>query len=275
MIAEDTVLELRSTRRPRSSWHEIWAYRGLLRSLALRNLKVKYQRSLLGFVWTLLNPLLTLSVLIVVFTHVVKMPVPHYWSFLLSGWFVWSFLLQMLTTATWVMAEHAGLRRSVAFPGEVLVLASAASRMVEFAFEMGLVILILAVFHHGRVPPSFALLPLLIVLQVLLALGLAMPLAVLSVYYADVQHALPIVLMMLFYVSPIFYPAWLVPEGPMRRIYLLNPVADLLTLFQRVLYEGEFPSAAMLGGVTLLSVLVFFAGHALFARHQALLPEIG
>lgn len=263
----------RVPRRGDSSWADVWRYRELLRSLAARNLKVKYQRSALGFVWTLLNPLLTLGVLIAVFTWVVRVPVENYWAFLVSGYFVWSFFLQMLSTASYVMAEHAGLRRSVAFPAEVLVLSATVSRLVEFAVEMAIALAALAVLHHRAIPESFALLPALLVLQVLLALGIVMPLSVLSVYYSDVQHALPVLLMVLFYVSPVFYPADLVPEE-IRRFYLLNPIAGVLTLYHQTLFEGRIPSPELLGGVAAVSVTVFLIGHAIFRRHKAILAEI-
>ncbi|HKI00689.1 MAG TPA: ABC transporter permease [Thermoanaerobaculia bacterium] len=254
-------------------WTEVWGARELLRSLAVRNLKVKYQRSTLGFAWTLINPLLTLTVLAAVFTHVVKIAVPHYWAFLLSGYFVWNYLLQMISTATYVLAEHAGLRRSVAFPSEVLVLSAAASRLAEFAVEMALVVAALAVCHHSGVPASFSLLPLLVLLLILLSLGLVLPLAVLAAFYNDVQHAVPILLMMLFYASPVFYPVRLVPEA-VRRLYFLNPIAGLLTLYHQVLYEGRFPPPALLGGVAAASVLLFLIGYAIFNRYKTVLAEI-
>ena len=92
--------------RPGGRLRRVWRYRELLHSLVVRNLKVKYQRSLLGFVWTLVNPLLTVAILVVVFSHVVRIQVPHYWAFLLSGYFVWNFMLQTLNTGTWIFAEH-------------------------------------------------------------------------------------------------------------------------------------------------------------------------
>lgn len=250
-----------------------WRYRELLRSLVVRNLKVKYQRSALGFVWTLVNPLLTIAVLILVFTHVVKIRVPDYWAFLLSGYFVWNYTLQMLNTATYVLAEHAPLRRSVAFPSETLILASAASRFVEFAIELALALVALAlVLHHG-VPLAWVLLPVLIAMQILLVLGLVMPLATTSVFYADVQHALPVALMLLFYASPVFYPASMVPEA-FRPLYFANPIAGLLTLYHTVLYEGRFPPPALLGGMAAASALIFLAGYAVFNRYKNVFAEL-
>jgi lipopolysaccharide transport system permease protein len=262
-----------SSSQQASRLRDVWRYRELLRSLVVRNLKVKYQRSMLGFVWTLLNPLLTIAVLTMVFTYVIKIRVPEYWAFVFSGYFVWNFILQMLSSATYILAEHASLRRSVAFPSEVLIIATAASRLVEFAVEMAIAVLLLILFHHHGVPSSFLLLPWLIVVQVLLAAGLAMPIATLAVFYSDVQHAIPIVLLMLFYLSPVFYPATLVPDS-IRPLYFLNPIAGLLTLYHDALYSGHWPSGALLAGVSLAAVGLCAVGYAIFNRYKGLFAEI-
>jgi lipopolysaccharide transport system permease protein len=262
-----------SSARQGPSLREVWRYRELLRGLVIRNLKVKYQRSMLGFVWTLLNPLLTIGVLTLVFSYFIKVRIEHYWAFVFSGYFVWNFMSQMLSSATYILAEHAPLRRSVAFPSEVLVFATAASRLVEFAIEMVIAVALLGIAHHHGIPASFALIPFLIVIQVLLAAGLAMPIATLSVFYSDVQHAMPILLLMLFYLSPVFYPVTLVPET-LKPFYFLNPLAGLLTLFHQVLYAGQWPSATLLAGVTLVAVGSCAVGYVIFNRYKVLFAEI-
>lgn len=261
-----------SARRP-STAVELWHFRELLRSLVVRNLKVKYRGSALGFVWTLLNPLLTVLVLVAVFGYVVRVPVPRYWAFLLSGYFVWNFLIQTLNSGTYVLAEHARLSRSVAFPVEVLVLGAAGSRFAEFAAELVLILAGLAVLHHGGVPGSFALVPLLLLLQLLLAVGLVMPIAALSAFYHDVQHALPIALTTLFYLSPVFYPVEMVPE-PVQQLYFLNPLALLLHLYHLVLYEGRMPPPELVGIMAAVAVVTFFIGYAIFNRYKTIIPEI-
>lgn len=252
---------------------QVWRYRELLRGLVVRNLKVKYQRSLLGFVWTLVNPLLTVSILVVVFSHVIRIPVPRYWAFLLSGYFVWNFMLQTLTTATWVFAEHSRLTRSVAFPSEILVFSAAGSRLIEFAAEISLIVALLVFTHHHGVPDSYLLIPALVLIQVLMAIGLALPIATLSVFYYDVYHALPIALTSLFYLSPVFYPASMVPESA-RALYFLNPIAGLLTLYQTVVYAGHWPSATLLAGTALQASLVAVLGYAVFHRYAAVFAEV-
>jgi ABC-type polysaccharide/polyol phosphate export permease len=272
LAAETTRPISRPLRRP-GVLADVWRYRELLRSLVVRNLKVKYQRSVLGFVWTLLNPLLTIAVLTMVFSYFIRIQVPHYWAFVFSGYFVWNFMQQMLSSATYILAEHASLRRSVAFPSEVLILATAASRLVEFAVEMAIALALLAIFLHHGVPSSYLLLPWLIVIQILLAIGLAMPIATLSVFYSDVQHAIPILLLMLFYLSPVFYPATLVPD-PLRSLYFLNPIAGLLTLYHEAVYTGRWPSASLLAAVSSAALGTTVLGYLVFNRYKNLFAEI-
>ena len=256
-----------------SRLHRLWRFRELLRGLIVRNLKVKYQRSLLGFVWTLLNPLLTVAILVLVFSHVVRIPLPNYWAFVLSGYFVWNCILQTLNTGTYIFAEHSRLTRSVAFPSEILVFGAVGSRLVEFMAEITLIMAMLAVFHHSRIPASFALLPVLLVIQVLLVIGLALPIATLSVFYYDVQHALPIALTTLFYLSPVFYPAEMVPVAA-RSFYFLNPIAGLLTLYHEILYVGRMPSLSLLYGMIVAAVAIYAIGYAIFNRYASVFAEI-
>jgi len=267
------TLETPSALAPRHPFsRRRWSWE-LLANLVARNLRVKYQRSALGFVWTLLNPLLTVGVLIAVFRYVVKLQVPHYWAFLISGYFVWSFTLQALTAATTVLPEHSHLARSLPLPSETLITATVLSRLAEFLAEMALVLVLLTVFHHQGVPASYLWLPVLVVLQVTLVLGLTLPIATLSAFFHDVQHALPIALMVLFYVSPVFYPASLVPEAA-RGWYQLNPFAGLLTAYQSALYEGRAPALGLLALTAAEALAIAGVGYAIFRRYRGLLPEI-
>jgi len=264
---------VRLSSRPPLPLTELWRFRELLRSLVVRNLRVKYQRSALGFVWTLLNPLLTVAVLVLVFSLFLRIQIPHYWAFLVSGYFAWNYFQQMVSMSSWVLAEHASLRRSVAFPPEVLVLAASLARLVELSIELGLALLVLCLLHHHAVPASWVLLPLLLLLLWLVTLGLSFPVATLGAFYGDVQHALPIVLLILFYLSPVFYSAQHVPEA-IRPFYFLNPLAGVLTLFQEVLYGGGWPAPRLLLGAAAGSFLLVAAGYASFHRFKAVFAEL-
>jgi lipopolysaccharide transport system permease protein len=251
----------------------LWQYRELMRSLVVRNLKVKYQRSFLGFVWTLLNPMLTAGVLIAVFSHIIRIQTLHYWAFLLSGYFVWNFTSQLFNAGAYILVQHGPLRRSVAFPMEVLIFSAAISRLVEFAFEITMALLAIVLLHHGHVPSSFLLLPFLILLQVLIAIGLVMVIATLAVFFQDMKHIIPIATLLLFYISPVFYPASFVPEA-VRNFYYLNPIAGMLTLFHTVIYEGQWPSIWFLSALFTAAILINLTGYAIFNRYKDVFPEI-
>ncbi len=252
---------------------ELQHYGELLRSLVIRNLKVKYQRSVLGFVWALVNPAATILVLIVVFGYLLQLPVENYWALLVSGFFVWNFGQQVLQASTIVLKEHGGLRRAVAFPTEILIFSSVIARLIEFGAEILLAIALLAIFHHGGIPASFLLLPLFVVLVVLTLLGIAMVVSTLAVFYYDTQHIVMIATFILFYLSPVFYPASLVPEQ-YHWLYFLNPFAGLLTLFHIALYEGRMPSLVFTGAVAAASLAIFLIGYAIFNRYKSLFAEI-
>lgn len=252
---------------------DVWKFREFFRQLVVRNLKVRYQRSLLGFLWLLANPVVTALTLVLVFGYVVRLPVTDYWAFLLSGYFAWVFLLHTVGTSTFVIPEHSLIARSVAVPPDIFVLSAAASRLIEFGIELLLALVVLAIFHHGGVPASFLLVPFLVVLLVLVTLGLAFPAAALAVYFRDIQHGLPAALMMLMYLSPVFYPADLVPPQ-VARLYFLNPVATILTLFHQALYRGTMPTLASLVNATLAACVVYAVGHATFRSRSAFFAEI-
>jgi ABC-type polysaccharide/polyol phosphate export permease len=262
---------------PRRWWidgvRHSWEHRDLLLHLITRNLKVKYQRSVLGFLWTLLNPLLTIAIMLAVFGFVLRLEIPKYWAFLLSSYFVWNFIFQCLGSAATLLHRHSALLRSVPLPSEVLIVGEVGSRFIEFAIELALALVLLCVFHHHAVPASFLMLPLLFLVMLLVTLGLVMPIATLAAYYDDVQHALPLLLLLLFYVSPVFYPMRMVPER-LLLIYQMNPVAGVLHMFRTVLYEGTYPLPVNLAGHGAIALVVFLGGWLLFARYRRLFPEI-
>lgn len=268
-LADVRVINARS----RGKASDLWRFRDLFRSLVTRDFAAKYHSSVLGFLWTLLNPLLMLVVLTAVFTHVIRVPIEHYWAFLLSGYFVWNCVQQCLSSATYVLQQHASLSRSAAFPSEVLPLSASTAKHFEFVIELALVVVVLAVFHHQGITGSLVLLPILIVLQFALVVGMMYPIAVLSVLFRDIQHALPLAIITLFYLSPVFYSADLVPES-VRGLYMLNPFAGLLSLYHAVLFDGRFPSITMLAWVTTLALAGYGTGYAIFRRYKSLCVEV-
>ena len=175
--------------------------------------------------------------------------------------------------ATTVLRGHAVRRRSVQLPSVIIVLTSLLALLVEFLIEIVIVIIAIFVFYHHAIPVTVLLLPWLIVLQFLMAAGLMLALSVISVLYYDVEHAMPAIMRLLFFLSPIFYPVSMIPEN-LRAYFYLNPFTGLLELFHLTLYEGKWPSWEMLGAVTVTSLVSFFVGFWIFHRFEDTCVEI-
>jgi len=263
----------RSSGRGRASIRELWAFRELILSLVARDLKIRYQGSVIGIAWTLLNPLLTVAILVTVFSHVIRIGIDHYWAFLLSGFFAWNFIQQNVFHATAVLQNHAMLNRSVYFPREVLILGALLTKLVEFLIEFVIVLILLAVFYYPTVPSSLILLPWLVLVLLMMTVGLMFPLAVIAVYFRDVQQAVPIVMMLLFYLSPIFYPIEMVPVAA-QSFYYLNPLVGLMQLFHVVVFQGGWPTITLLASVSAVSFAVCMTGFLIFNRYKDVCVEI-
>jgi len=263
----------RSSDRGRASIRELWAFRDLILSLVARDLKIKYQGSAVGIAWTLLNPLLTVAILVTVFSHVIRIGIDHYWAFLLSGFFAWNFIQQNLFHATAVLQNHAALNRSVYFPREVLIIGAMLTKFVEFLMEFAIVLILLAVFYYPAVPSSLILLPWIVLVLLMMTVGLMFPLAAMAVYFRDVQQAVPIAMMSLFYLSPIFYPVEMIPET-VRPFYYLNPLAGLIQLFHVVVFQGAWPTMTLLVSVSAVAVAVCLTGYLTFNHYKDVCVEI-
>jgi len=249
------------------------ANRHLLFSMVRSNIRIKYQSSILGFAWTLLSPLLMLGLLIIVFSHVVRIPIEDFWAFLVSGFFVWNYVNMTINYGAQSLEEHSSLVKNYSFPSETPLIAGALSRLVEFSFELIVIVVILAVFHHGTFPASFLLLPLLVTLMFLLILGPMYLVCTAAVFNEDLKHALPIIFTALFYATPIFYNIELVPES-MRWFFYLNPIALIVMCFQMVLYDGVFPPIWLLLWLVVTAVGLDIIGYRVFRRYRGQFAEL-
>jgi ABC-2 type transport system permease protein len=263
---------------------EIWQYRELLGGLVRKELKIRYKNSALGFVWSLLLPLVQLAVYWLVIGKFLNAgAIPAYGIFIFSGLAVWTLFNEMVSTSTTSVLNNAGLVKKVYFPRELFPLAAVGAAMINFCFQ--LVILVGAVVAAGinsGVWPDLQYLPLAVLgLVVLLLFGtaLGLVLAAANVYLRDVQHLIGIVLMLWFWVTPIIYDvnkvARVLPEW-LYTIYLLNPVASVVFSFQKVFWpQGEDSGLAFdgdltlrLGALTVVCAAFLWFAQRVFARAQ-------
>ena len=257
---------------------QVFRYRALISSLVARELKARYRGSVLGFLWTFANPLMLLGIYTLVFT--VMMPgsrggtrLEPYALFLLCGILPWTWFQTSVLESCTVLVAGGNLIRKVLFPAEVLPTVTVLSTFVHFC--LGLPILA-AFFLYYRVPVTpvdLLWFPVVVAVQLVLTMGLALLVSVLTVRYRDVRDLLANGLTLWFFATPIVYSLSDAPAS-VRPWLNLNPFTHLAMAYQEVLFvPGPFTGWRRLGAVAAASVAVLAAGYAVFDRMRDTLPE--
>ncbi len=241
-------------------------YRELVAILVISDLKVRYKNSVIGFAWSMLNPLFIMLILLVVFSNFMRFDVENYALFLLLGLVLWRFFANGTNSAMSSITGRANLVKKVYFPREVLVLSSVLSRLVSAILEL-FVFFVLFMFLYGKMHWTLLLLPLLILLQCILIFGLGLGLAGLYVFYRDCSQIWEILLQGGFFLTPIFYPVSIVPEKYLQ-YYMLNPMAMLLEMTKDIVMRGVVPPLQEFIALAAMCLLVLSLGYAIFKRYE-------
>jgi ABC-type polysaccharide/polyol phosphate export permease len=248
---------------------ELLRFRELIAMLVTRDLKVRYKRSVFGMLWTLLNPLLQMAVYTFVFSIVMRVNIPAYPIYLLSGLLPWM-LISVASTCTHALIDNQALIRKVAVPQAVYPLSVVGSKLVDVLLSF-IPLALLATFL-GRPPgPSWlAVVPALLVATAFTT-GLALVLASLTTFFRDVRHLSEILFQIWFYVTPIFYSYEHLASLPYAwapRLLVLNPAAPIVRMFQQALYEGRFPDAATFALAAAWGAGALLVGFVAFTRAE-------
>ncbi|MGE0444356.1 MAG: ABC transporter permease [Vicinamibacterales bacterium] len=240
-----------------------------------RDLRARYRGSLLGFAWSFINPLLLLLIYTFVFTIVIPargMGVEPYAVFLFCGILPWTWFSSSLLESSNVLVAGGNLIKKVMFPAEVLPLVTVVAGLVHFCF--GLPILAAFLIYFGvPVHPDLALLPLIVLAQLVLTIGLALLVSSLTVHFRDVRDLLANLLTLWFFATPIIYP---VEQAPPRvqQLLNLNPFTHLAVLYQEALFRQEpFDETWRLGVVVAIALVTFAVGYFVFDRLRDTLAE--
>ncbi|MDD1711067.1 MAG: ABC transporter permease [Methanoregulaceae archaeon] len=249
----------------------ITEYRDLISILTVSDLRVKYQSSVLGFAWSLVNPLLMMLVLYVVFSNVFHMSENQYALYILIGIVSWRFLQNGSSAAMSSIVGKPGLVTKVYIPRQILVLSSVLSVFISSLLEFLVLICLLVAFG---VPISFTVLlfPFVHLLFLFLLYGLSLGLASLYVYYRDLNQIWEVLLQAGFFLCPIVYPLSTIPEQYLP-IYMLNPITDLITIYRDIFLYGQLPSPATIAIVVISGVILFSIGRLLFDKLERRFAE--
>ncbi len=236
----------------------------LLYTLVVRDMKVRYEGSVIGVAWSFGAPLLLLVVFQFLFRTVLAIDIPRYSSFAFTGILVWTWVQAALTQSAGAITGSRELVKRPGFPLSVLPVMTVSTAMIHFL--LGLPILgLFIVFDGGELRATVLALPLLIGLQFVLLLGVGYLVATANVLFRDTQHLLMVFLQLLFFLSPIFYEAKAVPVS-YRLVYNLNPIVHLIDGYRAILLHGVMPDWYVLAGVAVFAAGLLYAGHRTFVR---------
>ncbi len=271
----------------REKLDELWHYRSLLRNLVVRDLKARYKNSVLGILWSVLNPLFLMVVFTILFSVLANNQIRDYPIFVLVGLIPWNFFSGSLTGGTTAVTGNAGLVKKVYFPRELLPASSLLSNLVNFGFAFAVLVIFLYVFGIGLTVHALWV-PLILITQLIFTLGLCLLLGSLTVFYKDVLMILEVVMLAWFFLTPVFYSLELfgdtatlmgVTFNPGQVMRWINPMASIIDGYRTVLwgtYDSLGPAPmnpAYLARTFVTAVITLIVGYAVFLRLNPMFGE--
>lgn len=254
------------SRRKFSTEKNYHQYMFVIRQLTSREMKRKYARSYLGIVWSVLNPLLSMAVLSLIFSHMFRRNIENYPVYYLTGYLLWQAFTGATNAAVTTLADNKMLLLKVKFPMELLVLARVYTALVNLGYSLLAYAVMLIVF---RIPLKWtaAAAPAVIGLLFLFSLGVSYVLASAYVFYGDVKHLYSVILMLWMYCSAIFYPIEQL-RGSIRVLVQSNPVYAYIASLRNVILYGKMPEAAVWIQMILWGVGMWLLGQYVFRRNR-------
>ena len=245
-------------------------YRDLVLVLVARELKVRYRRSTMGFVWSMLQPLLTMVVLTLVFSAIFRFQLDNYPVYALAGILFWNFFSQSVTYSMNSLRVNSQVLQQIPTPRFVFPLVAVLSGVVNLALALiPMLIIVVATGHPLRW--SLLFLPVAIVIAALFTLGVGLVLSPLAVFFHDTIELIGVVLTLLMYLTPVFYPMAIVPES-VRWVVRFNPMRSVLEVFRDPIYYGKIPPADHLAVALVISVVALAVGIYTFRRSSDAIP---
>lgn len=253
---------------------ELWHYRELLYFLTWRDVKIRYKQTALGVAWAVLQPLITMVIFSVIFGQLAKLPsdgipYPVFSYAALLPWGLFSGALQRAGTS---LVTNANLITKVYFPRLVIPISAVAAGLVDFVISF---VVLLGLMLYYKITPTWMILtiPFFVLLAVLTALAVSLWLSALNVQYRDVQYMIPFLIQAWMYASPVAYSAGLIPTGPWRIIYGLNPMAGVIQGFRWALLGGNPPDVLMAISVVMV-LLLLVSGLYYFRRMERTFVDV-
>ena len=246
---------------------DIYKYRQMIFSLVHKELRGRYKGSILGFLWTFVNPLLQLIVYTFVFSIIMRQNIEKYYLFLFVALVPWIFFSTSLSAGSNCVFIYGDLVKKIYFPREVIPISFVTSQFVNMLYTFIVIFAVIAITRFGVNPIALLYLPVIMIVEYFLALGMTLLFSAITVYVRDVAHILGIVVMAWQFLTPVMYPSRNVPEQYLT-LWNLNPMTPIIESYRNILYYKQAPELKTLGLAVAMGIFFLIFGEFLFSKMQ-------
>jgi len=252
---------------------EIYAYREMIANLVRKDLRGRYKGSVFGFLWTFINPLLQVFIYSVVFSTILRFGIEKFYLFLFAGLVPFIFFSNCITTGAGIIQTEKNLVVKIHFPREVLPIYFVTSSFINMLYCF-IILIPLSLFSGVKISfAAFLCLPLIMIVEYILALGMCFIVSSVNVYFRDLQHIMGIVSLALHFFTPIIYPITAVPENLLPLI-MLNPLAPVILAYRDILFYGKVPNLITLLHAMIAGIVILIIGIAVFGKLKRRFAEV-
>ncbi|MEN3011225.1 MAG: ABC transporter permease [Candidatus Bipolaricaulaceae bacterium] len=249
----------------------LFSRRALIAELVRRELKLRYRGTWLGFLWTMLNPLVFMVVYTLVFSHFLRIGIPKFPAFVLTGLLAWNWFSESVMMGTNCLVDHASFLRNAIFPAHILPVVSGGAGMMTYVFALP-VLFVLLIVYQAPLGWSVLALPLIMVVQFLLSLGIVYLTATFNVFLRDLRYIVQHGLLVTFFLTPVMYDLSFVPSR-FQWILKINPMTIVIDSYRRILFYGVWPHWRNLALVLALALVLLAIGIVVFEHNKETFPE--
>jgi ABC-type polysaccharide/polyol phosphate export permease len=250
-----------------SFFRDIWDSKLVFFQFVDQHVTLRYRRTVLGFFWTLINPLFTMIITSIIFSMMMRIPIQSFAIFLFAGLIPWTLFSNCVLQGGASLVENESLIKKIYIPKQLLILSKCSSLMIEAALSF-VALFILAIFIGTKISYALLFLPLAFLLIFIFSIGIALVMSITTVYFRDSPHIVGIGLQAGYYLTPIIYPVSMVPEK-YHWIFEMNPMYYFVQLFRLPIYEGVMPSVQLLSITAILAMLSLAIGISTFRKFSS------
>ena len=241
-------------------FRRFFAFDELLKQLIIRDVKLKYRRSYLGYLWSILNPLMLMMVLVVIFSNLFRFDIPNFPLYLISGQFLFNFMTEATNMSVASITGNASLIKKTYVPKYIFTISKVGSSLVNLLFSLGALLLVM-VFTDAEFSWNLLFFPVIILEVFIFSLGLGLWLAAITVFFRDIQYLWGVFVSMWMYLTPLFYPVSIIPEEYRELYQNANPMYGYVEQFRDIVLYAKFPQSdsILIGFASAILVLVLGA----------------